>query len=61
MGFPDSQLVCNAGDPCLIPGSGRSHGEGIGYPLLYSRLEKENPMDRGTWSTTVHGIAKSQT
>ena len=38
--FPGSSVVersaCNAGDPCLIPGSGRSPGEGIGYPLQYS-------------------------
>ena len=37
----------NAGDPCSIPESGRSPGEGNGYPLQYSCLE--NPMDRGTW------------
>ena len=40
MGFPDSSIgkesACNAGDPGSIPGSGRSPGEGIGYPLLYS-------------------------
>ena len=40
MGFPDSsagkELACNARDPSLIPGSGRSPGEGIGYPLQYS-------------------------
>jgi len=40
MGFPDSsagkESTCNAGDPGLIPGSGRSAGEGIGYPLQYS-------------------------
>ena len=39
-GFPDSSIgkesACNAGDPGLIPGSGRSAGEGIGYPLQYS-------------------------
>ena len=38
--FPDSsagkESACNAGDPGLIPGSGRSAGEGIGYPLQYS-------------------------
>ena len=42
-GFPDSSVgkesACNAGDPGSIPGSGRSTGEGIGYPLLYSGLE----------------------
>ena len=40
LGFPDSSVgkepACNAGDPGLIPGSGRSAGEGIGYPLQYS-------------------------
>ena len=40
MGFPDSSVgkesACNAGDPGSIPGSGRSTGEGIGYPLQYS-------------------------
>ena len=39
------EFACNAGDPSLIPGSGRSAGEGIGYPLQYSCLE--NSMDRG--------------
>ena len=41
MGFPDSSVdkesTCNAGDPGLIPGSGRSTEEGIGYPFQYSR------------------------
>ena len=58
MGFPDSSVgkesACNAGDPSLIPGSGRSHGEGKGYPLQYSGLE--NSMD-----CIVLGVAKSQT
>ena len=40
-GFPDSSVgkesTCNAGDPSLIPGSGRSAGEGKGYPLQYTR------------------------
>ena len=49
----------NAGDPGSIPGSGRSPGEGNGNPLQYSCLE--NPMDRGAWLATVHGVAKSQT
>ena len=43
MGFPHSSVgkssACNAGDPGSIPGSGRSPGEGIGYPLQYSCLE----------------------
>ena len=49
----------NAGDAGLIPGSGRSPGEGNGNSLQYSCLE--NPMDRGAWWATVHGVAKSQT
>ena len=40
-------------------GSGRSPGEGNGNPLQYSCLE--NPMDRGAWGATVHGVTKSQT
>ena len=51
--------VCNAGDLDSIPGSGRSPREGNGDPLHYSCLE--NPMDRGAWSATVHGVTKSQT
>ena len=43
----------------LIPGSGRSPGEGNGTPLQYSFLE--NPMDRGASQVTVHGIAQSDT
>ena len=43
----------------LIPGSGRSPGEGNSSPLQYSRLE--NSMDRGAWWATVHGVASSQT
>ena len=49
----------NAGDPGSIPGSGRSPGEGNGNPLQYSCLE--NPMDRGAWWATVHGVPKSRT
>ena len=48
----------NAGDPGLILGSGKSPVEGNGNPLQYSCLG--NPMDRGTWWATVHGITKSQ-
>ena len=51
--------ACNAGDPGLSPGSGRSPGEGNGNPLQYSYLE--NPMDRGAWWATVLGVIKSQT
>ena len=57
LGFPsslaDKESACNAGDPGLIPGSGRSPGEGNGYPLQYSG--QENSMD-----CIVHGVAKSQ-
>ena len=45
-------LPANAGDIGLVPGSGRSPGEGNGNPLQYSCLE--NPMDRGAWWATVH-------
>ena len=57
-------LPANAGDTRdardvgSIPGSGRSPGGGHGTPLQYSCLE--NPMDRGAWWATVHGITKSQ-
>ena len=57
-GFPDGsddkESTCNAGDPRLITGSGRSPGEGNGTPLQYSCLE--NPMDRGVWWATVHRV-----
>ena len=46
----------NAGDTGSIPGSGRSPGEGNGNPLQNSCLE--NPMDRGAWRATVHGVTK---
>ena len=63
MGFPGGSevkvSVCNTGDPGLIPGSGRSPGEGNGNPLQDSCLE--NPMDREVWWATVHGVAKSRT
>ena len=49
----------NAGDRGSIPGSGRSPGEGNSNPLQYSCLE--NPMDKGTWRATVHGVAESDT
>ena len=48
------ESACNIGDPRSIPGSGRSAGEGIGYPLQYSGLE--NSMD-----CIVRGVPKSQT
>ena len=47
----------NVRDVGSIPGSGRSPGGGHGNPLQYSCLE--NPMDRGAWQSTVHGVTKS--
>ena len=62
-GFPDNSVgkesACNAGDPSLIPGSGRSTGEGIGYPLQYSRaspvaqLVKNPPAMWETWAQSL--------
>ena len=49
----------DTGDSGLIPGSGRSPAEGNGNPLQYSCLE--NPMDRGAWQATVHGVAQNRT
>ena len=60
MHFPHSldgkESARNAGDLESIPGLGRSPGEGNGNPFQYSCLE--NPMDRGAWQTTVHGVAR---
>ena len=60
LGFHDSSVgkesACNAGNPGLIPGTGRSPGEGNGNPLQYSCLE--NPMDRGAQWAIVHGVAR---
>ena len=62
-GFPGGsdgkETTCNVGDLCSIPGVGRSPGGGHGYPLQYSCLE--NPMNRGAWQATVHGVAESRT
>ena len=49
----------SAGDAGSIPGSGSSPGEGNGNPPQCSCLE--NPMDRGAWWATVHGVTKSRT
>ena len=49
----------NAGDMGSIPGVGRSNGGGNVNPLQYSCMG--NPMDRGVWCATVHGVTKSQT
>ena len=58
-GSDGKESACNAGDPGLIPGSGRSPGEGSGNPLQYSWME--NPMDRGAWWSAVLGVTKSWT
>ena len=50
--------ACNVKDSGSIPGSGKFPGEGNSNPLQYSGLE--NPMDRGVWQGTVHGITKSR-
>ena len=59
-GFPDGSVVktlpANAGDTSSVSESGRSPGEGNDNPLQYSCLE--NPMGRGAWWATVHGLAK---
>ena len=55
-GSHSKESGCNAGDPSLVPESGRFPGEGDGYPLQYSCLE--NLMDRRTWWPAVHGIAE---
>jgi len=58
--FPGGSVIKNpppnAGNVSLTPGMGRSSGEGNGNLLQYSCLG--NPMDRGAWWTTVHGVAK---
>ena len=62
-GFPGGSVLENppanagdTGDEGLIPGLERSPGEGNSNPLQYSCLG--NPMDRGAWQTTVHGVTK---
>ena len=63
MGFPGRSAVknlpTNVGDVGSVPGSGRSPGKGNGNLLQYSCLG--NPMDRGAWRATAHGVTKSQT
>ena len=63
MGFPggsdSKKSACNAEDLGLIPGLGRSPGEGNGNPLQYSC--RENSMDRGAWRAIVHRVTKSRT
>ena len=56
-GFSDASVVQNlSANAGLIPGLGRSPGEGNGNPFQYSCLE--NCMDRGAWQAIVHGVAK---
>ena len=64
LGFPGGSVVKNpsinagaAGDAGSVPRLGRSSGGGHGNPLQCSCLE--NPMDRGAWRATVHGVTKS--
>ena len=63
MGFPGrsdgKESACNAGDPGLIPGLGRSPRKGNGNPFQYSCLE--NSMHRRAWWGTVHEVTKSPT
>ena len=54
-----NNLSASAGNMGLIPLLGRSPGEENGNPLQYSYLE--NPMDKGAWGTTIHGVTKSET
>ena len=60
--FPGGSFIKNlyaiVGDTGSVPGLGRSPGDGNGSPLQWSCLE--NPMDRGAWWATVHGVTKSQ-
>ena len=58
-GSDGKESASSAGDLGLIPKLGRSPGEGNDNPLQYYCLE--NPLDRGAWSTTVHGVAESDT
>ena len=53
------KMPVNAADRDSVPGSGRSPGEENGYPLQYACLG--NPMDRGAWRATVHGVTQSRT
>ena len=66
LGFPSGSVVknppANAGDAedtGSVPGLGRSPGEGNGNPLYYTCLK--NPIDRGAWQATLHGVTKNRT
>ena len=56
-GSDGKESAYNAGDLSSIPASGRSPGDGNGNPVQYPCLE--NPMDRGAWWATVHGVTES--
>ena len=56
MGFLGGSMINSNADVGSIPESGRSPGEGNGKPLQYFCLG--NPMDRGSWWATIHGVAK---
>ena len=63
LGFPDSSVgkesTCNAGDPSFIPGSGRSAGEGLGYPLQYSSASRVAHLVKNLaviWETWVQSL-----
>ena len=58
-GLDGKESAHSVGDPGLIPGSGRSPGEGNCNPFQYSVLE--NSMDRGAWWAAVHGVVMSWT
>ena len=58
-GSASKESACNAGNLGSIPELGKFPGEGNGNPFQYSCLG--NPMDRGAWQATVHGVAKSRT
>ena len=58
-GSDSKESACSAGDLGSVPGSGKSPGEGNGYPLQYSGLE--NSLDRGPWQAIVHGVITSWT
>ena len=58
-GSESIESACDARDPALIPGSGRSPGEGTGYLLQNSCLE--NLVDRRAWQTTIRKVTKGQT
>ena len=58
-GLDGKESAFNVGDVGSNPGSGKSPGEGDGYPFQYSFLE--NSTDRGAWQATVHGVTKSRT